>query len=66
RVSIDGTPRGRCPLRDVPLDPGPHDIRFTFEPTGESSGERLTLRAQERVTLRADFSSANPTLRVER
>jgi hypothetical protein len=53
-------------VRDVALDPGPHDVRFTFDPTGESSGERLTLRAGERVTLRADFSSATPTLRVER
>jgi serine/threonine-protein kinase len=66
RVSIDGISRGHCPVRDLTLDPGPHDVRFTFEPTGESSGERLTLRASERVTLRADFSSATPTLRLER
>jgi tRNA A-37 threonylcarbamoyl transferase component Bud32 len=66
RVSIDGATRGHCPLRDVPLDPGLHEIRFTFEPTGESSGERITLRAGERATLRADFSSATPTLRLER
>ncbi len=66
RASIDGTPRGHCPLRDLALEPGPHDIRFTFEPTGESSGERLTLRASEKVTLRADFSSATPAIRVER
>ncbi len=66
RVSIDGTPRGPCPLRDLPLDPGTHDVRFTFDPTGESSGERVALRAGERVTIRADFSSATPTLRVQR
>jgi hypothetical protein len=66
RVSIDGASRGPCPLRDLPLDPGTHDVRFTFEPTGESSGERITLRAGERATLRADFSSATPTLRIVR
>ena len=66
RVSIDGTPRGACPIRDLALDPGTHDVRFTFQPTGESSGERLSLRAGERITVRADFSSATPTIRVLR
>jgi hypothetical protein len=53
-------------VRDVPLDPGPHEVRFTFDPTGESRGERLTVRSGERVTVRADFSAATPTIRVER
>jgi hypothetical protein len=66
RVSIDGTPYGACPIRDLALDPGTHDVRFTFQPTGESSGERLSLRAGERITVRADFSSATPTIRVLR
>jgi hypothetical protein len=66
RVSIDGTARGLCPVRDLALEPGVHDVRFTFDPTSESSGERVTLRAGERLTVRADFSSATPTVRVER
>jgi hypothetical protein len=53
-------------VRDVALEPGAHEVRFTFEPTGESRGERLTLRSGERITVRADFSSATPTIRVER
>ena len=66
RVSIDGIARGSCPLRDLTLDPGTHEVRFTFQPTGESSGERVALRAGERITIRADFSSATPTIRVQR
>jgi serine/threonine-protein kinase len=66
RVAIDGTARGLCPVRDLALEPGVHDVRFTFDPTSESSGERVTLRAGERLTVRADFSSATPTVRVER
>ena len=66
RVSIDGTPRGHCPVRDLSLEPGLHEVRFTFEPTGESRGQRVTLRSGERITVRADFSSATPTIRIER
>jgi hypothetical protein len=66
RVSIDGTARGLCPVRDLALEPGVHDVRFTFDPTSESSGERVTLRAGERLTVRADFSSATPTVRLDR
>jgi serine/threonine-protein kinase len=66
RVTIDGAARGAVPLRDLPLEPGPHDVRFTFDPTGESRGERVTVRSGERVTVRADFSAATPTVRVER
>lgn len=65
RVSIDGAARGPCPVR-VALDPGTHDIRFVFDPTGESRGERVTLKAGERVTVRADFAGATPTIRVQR
>jgi serine/threonine-protein kinase len=66
RVAIDGVARGACPLRDVTLDPGPHDVRFTFDPTGESNGERVVLKPGERVTMRADFASTNPGIRVQR
>jgi hypothetical protein len=64
-VSVDGASRGACPTR-VSLDVGPHNVQFTFPPTGESRGQRLTLRASERVTLRADFTAAVPTIHTIR
>ena len=65
RVSIDGASRGACPVR-VTLEPGPHDVRFQFDPTGESRGERLSVKANERITVRADFTGATPTVRIQR
>jgi serine/threonine-protein kinase len=64
-VSVDGASRGACPTR-VSLDIGAHNVQFTFPPTGESRGQRLTLRAAERVTLRADFTAAVPTIHTIR
>ena len=66
RASVDGAPRGACPVRDLALEPGAHDVRFSFDPTGESRGERIVVAAGERVTVRADFAGATPTLRVQR
>lgn len=65
RVSIDGASRGPCPVR-VSLEPGQHDVRFQFDPTGESRGERLSVKANEKVTVRAEFTGATPTVRVQR
>ena len=65
KVTVDGISRGRTPTR-VAVDPGPHDVRFVFEPTGESRGERLTTRSGEQVTLRAEFTGASPTVRIQR
>lgn len=65
KVTVDGISRGRTPTR-VAVDPGPHDVRFVFEPTGESRGERLTTRSGELVTLRAEFTGASPTVRIQR
>ena len=65
RVSIDGASRGPCPVR-VSLDPGQHDVRFNFDPTGESRGERFGVKANERVTVRAEFTGATPTLHIKR
>jgi serine/threonine-protein kinase len=65
RVSIDGASRGACPVR-VTLEPGQHDVRFQFDPTGESRGERLSVKAGEKVTVRADFTGATPTVRIQR
>lgn len=65
RVTVDGVARGKTPTRAL-LDPGPHDIRFVFDPTGESRGERIVTRGGEQVTMRADFTGASPTVRVQR
>lgn len=65
RVSVDGASKGACPVR-VNLEPGQHDVRFQFDPTGESRGERLSVKANEKITVRADFTGATPTVRVQR
>ncbi len=65
RVAVDGISRGKTPTR-VALDPGPHDIRFTFDPTGESRGERIVTKSGEQVTMRAEFTGASPTVRIQR
>jgi serine/threonine protein kinase len=64
-VTVDGTARGRAPLR-LALDPGAHSVRFTFPATRESKEVSLDLRATEQTTVRADFTGAQPTVRVQR
>jgi serine/threonine-protein kinase len=64
-VSLDGVPRGPCPVH-VTLEPGPHSVLFTYPPTGESKGTTVTLKARDRLTLRADFTGTAPTVRVQR
>jgi eukaryotic-like serine/threonine-protein kinase len=63
RVSVDGTSRGSTPVR-ISLEPGQHDVRFQFDPTGESRGERFSVKAGEKVTVRAEFTGASPTVRI--
>ena len=65
KVSIDGVSRGPCPVR-IMLAEGAHEIRFTFEPTGESRGERLTVKGGDHVTVRAEFTGATPTVKIQR
>lgn len=65
RVAIDGTTRGTCPVR-LSLEPGVHDVRFLFDPTGESRGERVTMKSGEQITVRADFTGATPTIKIQR
>ncbi|MEO8876954.1 MAG: serine/threonine-protein kinase, partial [Polyangiaceae bacterium] len=36
RVSIDGAAHGACPVRDISMSSGNHEVRFTFDPSGES------------------------------
>jgi len=65
RALVDGTSRGTCPLADVAVEPGEHDVRFVFDATGESSGTRVNVKVGERIKLRADFTGATPTVRVQ-
>jgi hypothetical protein len=48
------------------LSEGAHEIRFTFDPTGESRGERLTVKSGDHVTVRAEFTGATPTVKIQR
>jgi hypothetical protein len=64
-VWVDGAARGDCPAR-VGLEAGPHEVRFTFDPTGESRVERFSVKSGEHVTVRADFTSATPTVKIQR
>jgi serine/threonine-protein kinase len=65
RVWVDGIARGACPSR-VTLDQGSHEVRFTFEPTGESLVERFTAKAGDHLTVRAQFTGATPSVKVMR
>jgi serine/threonine-protein kinase len=64
-VSIDGVSRGAAPVR-ASVDPGTHTISFAFPATGESKGMTLTVKSGEKPTLRADFTGAVPTIRIQR
>jgi len=65
RVRVDGVLRGSCPTRVIVV-PGAHAIEFSFPATGESEVETLTVQAGQKATLRADFTGARPTIRIER
>lgn len=65
RVSVDGAARGPCPVK-LSLEPGTHDVRFQFDATGESRGERLVVKSGEQVTVRAEFTGATPTIKILR
>jgi serine/threonine protein kinase len=65
QVSVDGAGYRPCPAV-LYLKPGRHSVRFFFPDTKEERGESLTLSASDRVTMRADFLSSTPTIRVER
>lgn len=64
RVSIDGVSRGACPVRDVSITSGAHEVRFTFDPTGESRTEQFKVATGGHVTMRADFTSPTPMVHV--
>lgn len=64
-VSVDGVSRGAAPVKAA-VEPGMHTISFAFPATGESKGVTLNVKPGERPTLRADFTGATPTIRVQR
>jgi eukaryotic-like serine/threonine-protein kinase len=66
QVFVDGAARGKCPVRGLDVAAGSHDVRFLFEPTGESRGERISLAPGDAATLRADFTAAVPVINVSR
>jgi serine/threonine-protein kinase len=64
-IAVDGVTRGRSPVK-VGVEPGQHSVVFTFPATGESKGTSVTVRSGEKATLRADFTGATPTIRLQR
>jgi hypothetical protein len=64
RALVDGVSKGNCPLADVPVEPGKHDIRFVFDVTNDATGTTVNVKANEHVKLRADFTGATPTVRT--
>lgn len=64
-VRVDGTSRGPAPVKAA-LDPGVHSITFFYASTGESKGITFTLKPGEHPVVRADFTSATPTVRIQR
>jgi hypothetical protein len=65
RVSVDGVAKGNCPI-DVAVEPGDHEVRFTFDATNESVVTSAKVKSSERIKLRADFTGATPSVRVQR
>jgi hypothetical protein len=64
-VSLDGVGRGATPVH-VAVEPGAHSVVFRFSATGESKAASLSLKPGERATLRADFTGASPSVRIDR
>jgi serine/threonine-protein kinase len=64
-IAVDGVTRGPSPVK-VAVEPGPHSVVFTFPATGESKGMSLSVKGGEKATLRADFTGATPTIRLQR
>jgi serine/threonine-protein kinase len=66
RALVDNVTKGTCPVSDVAVEPGEHDVRFVFDATGDSTGTRVKVKANDRVKVVADFTGATPTVRVQR
>ncbi len=66
RAIVDDSPRGKCPIADLAIEPGEHRVRFVFDVTGDETHTTVSVKANEHVKLRADFTGATPTVRVQR
>lgn len=64
KAFVDGVSRGACPLRNLPIASGTHDVKFVFEPTGEARSEQIKVPASGHASLRADFTGATPMIHV--
>jgi serine/threonine-protein kinase len=66
RVFVDGVSKGSCPLNDVTVEPGDHEVKFVFDATGDSPRTTVSVKANQHVKIVADFTGATPTVRVQR
>jgi serine/threonine-protein kinase len=64
QVLVDGTARGRTPLRDLSLSAGSHRVEFISDLTDEHLGSSIQLNAGEHARLHADFTAATPRIVV--
>jgi serine/threonine-protein kinase len=64
-VAVDGASKGACPTQ-VQLDPGSHSVSFRFPATGESLQQSVALKPGDKVSVRADFTGATPSVKVWR
>jgi hypothetical protein len=61
---VDGTPRGRTPIRDLPLAAGSYRVEFVSDLTNERLATSVQIAAGGRTRLHADFTAATPRIVV--
>lgn len=66
RFRLDGVVLGNAPIRRHAISSGSHRVEATFDPTGESLSESITVHTGETLRIIAKFRSPVPTLTVER
>jgi serine/threonine protein kinase len=54
-VSVDGVPVGETPLKEIPLEPGPHQVLLTH-PDYQPYPRRVSIRSGETLRLVVDLS----------
>jgi eukaryotic-like serine/threonine-protein kinase len=66
-AAVDSAPFRPCPVA-ITVKAGLHQIRFAFgyATAHDSVGREVVVGANERVTVRADFTAAVPRIRIER
>jgi serine/threonine-protein kinase len=65
-IEVDGRPRGSTPLFDLALSAGPHLIRLSCTPLGETVSQSLRLEPGESITVSGDFTGARGRALVRR